>query len=190
MAMLAAVGHQNLMAEYRVIDTKSDTPYVAPITSSTVVDIDAATSAQLQKQAERIRALESENADLRKRLGDAEWRLGERRAMSDEKNNTVSLPFDFGSISPKQTAVKESKILERSRSASAIEMIGYTDNTGDEAVNKRVALARAQNVKDMLVRNGISPAIITTREAVGVYLAPNDTEAGRTANRVVIVRFK
>lgn len=82
------------------------------------------------------------------------------------------------------------EILARARTASAIEIVGYTDNTGSDAVNKRIALARAQLVKDMLVRSGISPAIIKVREQAGVYYATNDTAEGRAANRRAIVTFK
>ena len=71
-----------------------------------------------------------------------------------------------------------------------VRIIGHTDNTGSDAINKRIALARAQLVKDMLVRSGISPAIIKVREQAGVYYATNDTAEGRAANRRAIVTFK
>lgn len=36
-------------------------------------------------------------------------------------------------------------------------------------MNKRIALARAELVKSMLVRHGVSPEIIKVREQSGIY---------------------
>ena len=186
LAALAVAGHQNLLAGYRVIDGQPETPYTAPVAPAAVVP--AAT--YQQDQSERIRALEAENAQLRERLRDAEWQLGKRRSLSAEGGETASLGFELGSTKLNQPASKKAEILARARTASAIEIVGYTDNTGNESINKRIALARAQLVKDMLVRNGISPTIIKVREQAGVYYAENDTAEGRAANRRAIVTFK
>ena len=79
---------------------------------------------------------------------------------------------------------------ENEETPSAIEIVGYTDNTGSEEVNKRIALARAELVKRMLVRHGVSPEIIKVREQSGIYYATNETAEGRAANRRAIVTFK
>lgn len=186
LAALAVAGHQNLMAGYRVIDGQPEAPYTAPVAPVAV----APAATYQQDQSERIRALEAENAQLRERLRDAEWQLGKRRSLSNEGAETASLGFELGSTKLNQSASKKAEILARARSASEIEIVGYTDNTGSEVVNKRIALARAQLVKDMLVRNGISPAIIKVREQAGVYYATNDTAEGRAYNRRIIATFK
>ena len=186
LAALAVAGHQNLMAGYRVIDGQPETAYTAPVAPAVVTP--AAT--YQQDQSERIRALEAENAQLRERLRDAEWQIGKRRSLSGEGAETASLGFELGSTKLNPPASKKAEMLARARGASEIEIVGYTDNTGSDTINKRIALARAQLVKDMLVRGGISPAIIKVREQAGVYYATNDTAEGRAANRRAIVTFK
>ena len=186
LAAIAVAGHQNLMAGYRVIDGKPEIPYTAPVAPAAV----APAVTYQQDQSDRIRALEAENAQLRERLREAEWQLGKRRSLSSEGVETTSLGFELGSTKLNQPTSKKAEILARARTASAIEIVGYTDNTGSDAINKRIALARAQLVKDMLVRSGISPAIIKVREQAGVYYATNDTAEGRAANRRAIVTFK
>jgi len=76
--------------------------------------------------------------------------------LSHEGAETAALGFELGSTKLNQPASKRAEILARARTASAIEIVGYTDNTGNDSINKRITLARAQIVKDMLVRNGIS----------------------------------
>ena len=184
LAAFAVAGHQNLMAGYRVIDGQPDAPYTAPVATKVVEP-----TVQQQDQSERIRALEAENAQLRERLRDAEWQLGKRRSLS-EGSQIASFGFELGSTKLNPPASKKAELLTRARAASSIEIVGYADSTGSEEVNKRIALARAQLVKDMLVRGGISPAIIKVREQAGVYYETNDTAAGRAANRRITVTFE
>jgi outer membrane protein OmpA-like peptidoglycan-associated protein len=61
---------------------------------------------------------------------------------------------------------------------------GHTDNAGDAAANKQLALERAKAVRDMMVANGIDAARL---DYAGFGqerpLASNDTEDGRAKNR-------
>lgn len=65
-----------------------------------------------------------------------------------------------------------------------IEIAGYTDNTGDAALNQTLSQARATAVLTVLVSAGVDPAMLT---AVGHGdadpRASNDTEEGRAQNR-------
>lgn len=67
-----------------------------------------------------------------------------------------------------------------------VQIYGFTDNTGGEAVNQRVATGRADAVLAYLVNSGISP---TRCYAQGIpmadYVASNDTPEGRAQNRRV-----
>lgn len=65
-----------------------------------------------------------------------------------------------------------------------VKLVGNTDNTGDEAANKKLSLDRAKTVKGELVTKGIDGKRIET-EGVGSAspVAPNDTEAGKQQNR-------
>lgn len=63
-------------------------------------------------------------------------------------------------------------------------VIGHTDNTGTDAINKPLSENRAKTVAAYLVSQGI-PADSVTSEGVGASepIASNDTEAGRAQNR-------
>lgn len=185
-AALAVAGHQHLFAGYRVIGSAPEQTYTAPVVTPVT---GYAVQAQ-PDQAARIRQLEAENAALKARLRDreqSEWDYTKRRASSHEADSTTSISFTTGGT--KASAAKNALILERARSATNIEIVGYTDNTGSAQINKRIALARAQLVKDFLVRNGIPASRVQVREQAGVYYDTNATAAGRAANRRAVVTF-
>ena len=66
---------------------------------------------------------------------------------------------------------------------------GYTDNTGDAAVNKRLSSDRALNAMKELTRMGV-PASRIEAEGYGPEhpIASNDTKEGRAQNRRIDVR--
>jgi outer membrane protein OmpA-like peptidoglycan-associated protein len=146
-----------------------------------------------EQEVTRIKTLEAENAQLRARLLEVERQLSNEK-LSEQSSTPCQVKgktfgFTSGSTKLKHRISRKAEILERARAASSIEIVGYTDNTGSTAINKRIALARAKFVKEMLVKNGISPDIISISEKAGVYCATNDTIEGRAANRRAIVRF-
>ncbi len=65
-----------------------------------------------------------------------------------------------------------------------VEIQGYTDNVGSKSYNKKLSLARANAVKDWLVKKGITPERITTKGlGSDKPIAPNTTPEGRQKNR-------
>ena len=67
---------------------------------------------------------------------------------------------------------------------------GHTDSIGSEPYNLRMSLARAESVRDYLAGKGIAAERMTTRGyGEGRPVADNATEAGREANRRVVLRF-
>ena len=63
---------------------------------------------------------------------------------------------------------------------------GHTDSTGDESYNLQLSELRARSVEDVLIRQGIDPARISTRGYGEAYpVASNDSSAGRQQNRRV-----
>jgi len=67
-----------------------------------------------------------------------------------------------------------------------LEVDGFTDNTGTQAVNERLSQQRAEAVRDFLVQQGVAANSITAQglgEANPV--AANDTAVGRQLNRRV-----
>lgn len=63
---------------------------------------------------------------------------------------------------------------------------GHTDNVGAGELNRKLSKARATAVTDWLVKHGIDKSRVTA-EGFGPTrpLQPNDTDAGRSANRRV-----
>ena len=80
-------------------------------------------------------------------------------------------------------------LIDAARRAETVKIQGGTDSTGSEAVNVRIALARAQAVRDVLVGGGVEPEKVTTRPATREYVATNATASGRAINRRVDVFF-
>ncbi len=67
-----------------------------------------------------------------------------------------------------------------------IVVTGYTDNTGNDAINIPLSGARAKSVGDYLVSQGVSAGEVTTTGLGSASpIAGNDTEAGRAQNRRV-----
>lgn len=70
----------------------------------------------------------------------------------------------------------------------SIQIIGYTDNVGDNAKNKILSLDRAISVKKYLVEKGIHESrILTLGKGSDNPRASNDTEEGRLQNRRIEV---
>jgi outer membrane protein OmpA-like peptidoglycan-associated protein len=97
------------------------------------------------------------------------------------------LNFETGSarLTPasQQTVDALVSVLQAYPSAQ-VSLEGHTDSTGDPTANKTLSMQRAQAVKDMLVRGGVTGDRVTV-EGYGQDrpVAPNDTEAGRARNR-------
>ena len=65
-----------------------------------------------------------------------------------------------------------------------IEIGGHTDNTGKHAINMKLSQARANTVRNYLIKKGISPDRVKAKGYGDTQpVAPNDTEEGRKQNR-------
>jgi outer membrane protein OmpA-like peptidoglycan-associated protein len=61
---------------------------------------------------------------------------------------------------------------------------GYTDNTGDEALNVTLSQRRADAVRDALIKFGAAPdMLVAKRHGSADPIASNDTPEGRKRNR-------
>ena len=69
---------------------------------------------------------------------------------------------------------------------TTITIVGYTDSTGTDAINKPLSLARANSTRDYLVSRGVAPNRFYT-EGMGATnpIGDNNTAAGRAMNRRV-----
>jgi outer membrane protein OmpA-like peptidoglycan-associated protein len=73
--------------------------------------------------------------------------------------------------------------------STRVVIVGYTDNSGDEATNVALSRGRAEAVLDMLRSNGV-PATNLQAQGFGSQnpIADNSTEAGRARNRRVTLQ--
>lgn len=98
--------------------------------------------------------------------------------------------FDTGKdvIKPESIPVLE-ELAEAIRKAGGRYLIeGHTDNRGGEAFNQTLSEKRAESVKRWLVEHGIDAAALSTEgHGMSRPAMPNDTDAGRAANRRVEV---
>ncbi|HON01602.1 MAG TPA: OmpA family protein [Paludibacteraceae bacterium] len=141
----------------------------------------------------RLKALENDNAMIKNKLQQLESDL---KALSQKSTGTVNatfqnIEFEFGSSQLTKQAydlLDQIYAILNSNSTAWTKIIvsGHTDNIGPKSVNQQLSIARAQAVKDYLVKKGIPASAIT----VAGYgedkpIASNDTPAGRQKNRRV-----
>ena len=69
---------------------------------------------------------------------------------------------------------------------TTVTIVGHTDNTASAARNMRLGQMRADAIKNLLVRKGLSPGRITTEsQGESNPIASNNTPDGRKENRRV-----
>lgn len=79
----------------------------------------------------------------------------------------------------------------RQRPNARIEVHGYTDSVGSDALNLRLSERRARSVVGYFAKSGIAPAMMTSRGfGKADPVETNATAVGRAANRRVTVRFQ
>jgi outer membrane protein OmpA-like peptidoglycan-associated protein len=72
--------------------------------------------------------------------------------------------------------------------ATYVEIVGHTDDVGDDAYNLALSLERAQSVSDYLVSKGLDPnKVVVTGMGESDPIASNSTPEGRAQNRRVEV---
>ena len=141
-------------------------------------------------------AVESTLANQQKRV--AEDATGSLSSDACEVRFTVvsqtgAIQFKTGSsvIEPASEALLNS-VADIANRCGAIkfEISGHTDNIGDARENLRLSQERAQAVRAYLQLKGVHPARMSIKGFGGERpIKPNDTEAGRAANRRIEFRF-
>jgi outer membrane protein OmpA-like peptidoglycan-associated protein len=105
----------------------------------------------------------------------------------------INVPSDAGFASdsaqlhPKlRAALNELATSLLQNPTETVQIVGYTDSTGGDAINLPLSQNRAQSVESYLVSHGVQPQRITT-QGLGSQnpLASNDTAEGRALNRRV-----
>ena len=108
-----------------------------------------------------------------------------------EVNLKNDILFEVGSAelsaASMQTLTDLNRVLKK-YPKNRIVVQGHTDSTGSEATNQKLSTARAKAVYDYLTGSGLKTLSITYVGYGEAYpVASNDTEAGRAANRRVVL---
>ncbi|WP_321346904.1 TolC family outer membrane protein [Halopseudomonas oceani] len=99
--------------------------------------------------------------------------------------------FDSGSAELKASALTRIKdIVEQAAlgggRVKSVRVVGHTDSTGSDALNRSLSQARAVAVRDFLISAGVQASVITaTGVAADQPVASNATAEGRAQNRRV-----
>lgn len=113
-----------------------------------------------------------------------------RRVETAVHNVVVIFPFASAQLTESaQTALFAS--IRQARQADRIVISGRTDFVGNEKVNEALALARAESVRNYLHEQIPDLVAEISIDAKGrcCFVAPNETEDGRSRNRRVEVAF-
>jgi outer membrane protein OmpA-like peptidoglycan-associated protein len=79
----------------------------------------------------------------------------------------------------------------KARPVPDVSVVGHTDRVGSNAVNVPISIERANAVRDLLVRDGVDPAVIeVTSHGEENPLIPTDDEVAEPRNRRVEVTVR
>lgn len=100
------------------------------------------------------------------------------------------VPFSFaaGELGPQGRAMV-AQMLPFAKEAQRMYVRGRTDSSGRAEANKLLAIERATKVRGEFVKGGVDQAKIKTTYCTTCYVASNETEAGRRANRRVEIEL-
>lgn len=112
-----------------------------------------------------------------------------RPTMTTERKPAI-VHFVFAQATPTEAgAAQLDGLLSQIRERDAIHIVGHTDDIGSLAVNERLANRRAEFVTKWLKRRGIRNPMDVEARGKCCYVAANDSEEGRAANRRVEIHF-
>lgn len=136
-----------------------------------------------KKQDQINKDLQNDIDNLRRALQDLE-----KQPSSSAVMRNIEFKFDSTDLTSDSFAALDNIVatLKASSAWNKLTIAGHTDNIGTAEVNQRVALERANTVKEYLVKSGIPASKI---ETVGYGaekpIASNNTSSGRQQNRRV-----
>lgn len=113
--------------------------------------------------------------------------------LSTDVSGLLQSPITFETDSYTLSAASQQELTQvanrlKSCPTANVSVTGYTDNTGNDAINQPLSENRAKAVADFLSSNGV-PADHITSKGVGAAspVAGNDTADGRAQNRHVVI---
>jgi OmpA-OmpF porin, OOP family len=115
-------------------------------------------------------------------------KLDDKGATVLESENSALIYFPFNSakkdLDPKIDAFLKRFATQHKTDNKAITVTGHTDNVGEEIPNMKLGQRRADQIKGILVKNGIAATRISAlSQGEAQPAVPNDTEDNRHRNR-------
>jgi outer membrane protein OmpA-like peptidoglycan-associated protein len=98
------------------------------------------------------------------------------------------VPFAFGrsKLGPQGRDAMDG-VLAAAKEAKRIHVRGYTDIIGAMSINKRLAMARAVEIRSYLSKRGVTPDKVSISYCIDCFSDSNETSVGRAANRRAVV---
>ncbi len=98
------------------------------------------------------------------------------------------VPFGFGrdKLGPLGRQAMAA-LLEEAKAAERVHVRGYTDILGRMPGNKRLAMARAEEIRAFLIKGGVDETKLSTSYCIDCFVESNESYAGRAANRRAVV---
>ncbi len=187
-------GQRERLADLAAVSATTDIS--APVTSSTQEDTAVTINAESVAPVAALRPTPAKKPVNRpKAEPEAPASTGEGHVTIEETANEAIIHFPYNSTR-KIDHVEMDKYLTKlaSRLKSSGERLlitGHTDGIGDAATNNILALKRAQSIRDILVRKGVSPKSITCRSfGERKPVASDDTPQGRYKNRRAVITIQ
>ena len=103
-----------------------------------------------------------------------------------DRNSVINFASDSAEVpaSTREFLQKAADDLKRLPTDHVVEIAGYTDNTGDEALNVALSQRRADAVREALIKFGAAPdTLVAKGYGSADPIASNDTPEGRKRNR-------
>jgi outer membrane protein OmpA-like peptidoglycan-associated protein len=107
-------------------------------------------------------------------------------------DSVISFATDSADVPASTTGLlqKAAEDLKQLPKGHVVEIAGYTDNTGDQALNGALSQKRAEAVRQALIKFGADPEMLIARGYGGADpVASNDTPEGRQRNRRIEYRI-
>lgn len=106
------------------------------------------------------------------------------------KSKPAVVHFEFARATPTEAGARElEEALAQLRQHVTIRIVGHTDDIGSAAFNARLAHGRAEFVAAWLKRRGVTSPVEIEARGKCCYVAANDSDKGRAANRRAEIHF-
>jgi outer membrane protein OmpA-like peptidoglycan-associated protein len=160
---------------------------------------------KIKKDCEKEKRIEQANSKIIRASDTITVKVAIQKTETDERNELLKEKLSKGiSLSgfPYNSSelenftdkfnhfVRDLKIYLQLNAGETVQIIGYTDNKGNELINLELSRKRAQFIKAKLLEQGINEKQIMIKgEGENNPVADNNTDTGRAQNRRVEIKL-